>query len=680
MVVSQVVRRLGFVIGLVAIFQTTNAHAAPQGTLCVPEAFGVPGKSGPPQWLSGANVDPKLDDPRWVGSTLQAYPIHGSSAQAQFRALVKSNVLYVSFHTLVDPAGTGVGQQDWAYLALAQNETSPAKIVGVKMNSSTSSPDVQSGAGVTSAHYFQATSPTSAWTGEAAAWAEDVGVWRDASGAWAINFKVDLNSLGITTTPLRMWAGIVVQVTTGPPGYVTYSWPLGTTGAISAHGATPPPGIAGTPDTITNIDEWGEVHLGGGGACTNGVSLAWNQIGVVSGVNLGHTISTVSNNTFAARPTYNGSATPSSNRLAARFRIANWGSTTGQNWTNLDGYDAVQSNAVGRMERECVQGAAPGSDPPPCPTLGVGQQLHQCVLVTLGPGSNPGPSAITFLNDSVYRNMDFVNSSYFERDAEISIKGLAPLAGSTGVRDVYLYVHTKNMPEKAGGPLDAKALINALQAAESANAPLPPRRDEQRPETAQPSRPVRKEADSAGQKKVETANQEQQTITSAKTAAEFLSDVWPTYEVHVYYDMGRKRAFDEQNVLLELQPGLPFGYYVNHQGGLEGWLHQLAGIDATLEEIAPNFYKVKIPDQGSIKVVTRIEAVEPGRKPTLPQIGSKECPQCPTVPPVDKCTKCTCTCEVVGVKHSAGGLAWAGALALAFMVLRRRRQRGDLTN
>ncbi len=643
-------------------------QAQPEGTLCVPEAWGVPGKGGPPQWLTGTNVDPKLDDPRWVGSTSQLYPISGSSTQAEFRALVKSNVLYVSFHTLVDPAGTGAAQEDWVYLALAQNDASVAKIVGVKVNTTTDSDDVQSGGGVTSAHYFTAPSPTGAWVPDSVSdpkWAQDVGVWRKSSTEWAINFKVELGPLGIAASPMRMWGGIVVQATTGIPQYVTYSWPVGTTGAISASGGTPPPGLAGTPDTITDIDEWGEVNLGSGVACTDGVSLAWNQIGVVNGANLGHEIHTISNNTFAARPSYNGTATPAQNKIAARFRIANWGSTSGDNWTDLEGLTAVQSNPAGNMEKSCQQGAASGSDPPPCPELEVGQQKHQCMLVTLGPGTTPGASGVTFLNDSVYRNMEFVNSSYFERDAKINIKGLKPLATSKGLRDVYLYVRTKNMPAKTEQRLDPKVLAEAVRQAEIANLPPPLPNVEGVKGHVNVDRPA-----------VTTGASQQRKITTSKRPAEILSDAWPTYEVHVYYDTGKKRAFGKDKVLGLLQPGLPFGYYVNHAGGLEGWLHQLAGVGATLEQIEPNFYKVKVPDDGEVTVVTRIEAVEPGRPPTLPQIGQgKTCEDCPatpgpTVPPVERCR---CACRIIG-EQAPTPWSWLGAGSLGLIVLGARRR------
>lgn len=656
-----------------ATLLASSALAQPEGNLCVPTAWGVPGMNGAPEWWTGAPVvHTKLDDPRWVGATSQLYPDTGSTTQAQMRVLVESNRLHFSFHSLVDPQGSG--GEDWAYVALTQDETSPAKIVGIRINTTTISEDAQElGAGNYSIHYFDAATPTSNWGAPASTtWAENIAVWSLSADEWAINFTVDLADVGISGTSFRMWSGLVVHALSFPDGFVTYTWPVGTTGAISANGTTPPPGLAGTPDPIIDIDEWGAVSLGSGAGCTDGVSLAWDQIGVdTGGGSLSHEISEISNNTFAVRPTYHGVASGGANKIAARWRMANWGSTSGDNWTDVPNFQAVQSNATGNMDKTCSPGGGAGLDA--CPALEVGQQKHQCMLVNLLPGTTPGPQPITFLNDSVYRNMDFVGSSYFERDAEISIKGLEPLPGSNGWRDVYLYVRTRNMPAKAEGPLDPKALAEALRQARAANLPAPRPRNED----------VKRADGVAAERQpgvvVDPKGASERKITSSKSSAEVLSSVWPTYEVHVYYDTGKRRAFGKEKIMTQLQPGLPFGYYVNHHGGLEGWLHQLAGIGATLEEIAPKTYKVKIPDNGSIKVVTRIEAVEPGREPTLPQIGKPTEPgrpcnpdECPKAPPVENGTRCNC--KVVGNPAGGDSIPWTLAgLVGALFLLRRRR-------
>ena len=61
-------------------------------------------------------------------------------------------------------------------------------------------------------------------------------------------------------------------------------------------------------------------------------------------------------------------------------------------------------------------------------------------------GAAVGPG-LTFLNNSVFRNMEFTPASVVNQDAAISIAGLKAI--SNGPRDVYLYVQTVNMPSVA---------------------------------------------------------------------------------------------------------------------------------------------------------------------------------------------------------------------------------------
>ena len=90
---------------------------------------------------------------------------------------------------------------------------------------------------------------------------------------------------------------------------------------------------------------------------------------------------------------------------------------------------------------------------------------------------------------------------------------------------------------------------------------------------------------------------------------ERVASVYPTYEVHVYHDTGRTRT-EEGHSYKVLEPQAPFGYFVNHQGDLAGWKHELVGEGFVLEEISPNFYHAKIPDNGAVKVHTKITTCE----------------------------------------------------------------------
>ena len=82
----------------------------------------------------------------------------------------------------------------------------------------------------------------------------------------------------------------------------------------------------------------------------------------------------------------------------------------------------------------------------------------------------------------------------------------------------------------------------------------------------------------------------------------------PVYLVHVWHVTGQ--TFTDHNGATRkvLEPQTSFGYYLEHEGALFGWNHKLTG--PGLVEIAPNFYKISIPDNGTATVTTQIEARE----------------------------------------------------------------------
>src|SRR5205814_8949135 len=69
---------------------------------------------------------------------------------------------------------------------------------------------------------------------------------------------------------------------------------------------------------------------------------------------------------------------------------------------------------------------------------------HQCMLVEL-----ETDLSLTFVNNSIYRNMDIVQTmSPYRRMAQISVVGLKPIQSDVSTRDVFLYVETRNMPAR----------------------------------------------------------------------------------------------------------------------------------------------------------------------------------------------------------------------------------------
>lgn len=656
---------------LVSLF--SGPALADDKQLCVPPGYGVPGRDGPPEWLSGAAPDTNIDDPRWRGAAAQNYG-PGGSPHTRLRAVQSGTKLYLSFQVLVDGEASQL-PEDSVYIALAQNAGATHHLLRLQLTATTDTK--ANAAGVSVSHM---TWNGSSWAGAAPpAWATDAAAWlkvdpTDGSPEWAINVKIDYASLGLSG-PFKFWSGTAVELTSSPVvTYATYVWPLGTQGPWSS-------GAGGALNQDIPSTDWGDLQIGTA-ACSTGVSLTANNIGVKNGASLGSDISTTLGNTFAAWPTYSGVST-AAGKVRARFRIANWGSSN--EWTDVGpAFNSVDSDATGKIEKACVQGGAPA-----CPVPPSGHN-HQCMLVEL-----TSPNNVTFLNDSVYRNMDFVSNSFFERDAEISLKGLPPLPGSKGKRDVYLYVDTRNMPKTARGPLDEKALRGALEAAaeydrhvvnlvdpklalaQSSELLKKADRPASRAAAGKPREPR-----PAGEQVPSGRGPAPVVVRSSKTPQEILKDVWPTYEVHVYYDTGTDLQVGSKKGR-RLTPAPSFGFFVHHSGDLSGWLHQMVGLDAKLVEIAPHFYKIEVPDGGAVKLVNRIEGITPGRTPTLLQIGKGgggqpeqssppgPAPQCPKVEPGPR----GCACTVIGAASGGAGSAGAALLALLGFALRRRVRR-----
>jgi hypothetical protein len=228
--------------------------------------------------------------------------------------------------------------------------------------------------------------------------------------------------------------------------------------------------------------------------------------------------------------------------------------------------------------------------------------------------------------------MDFVNASSFERSAEISVRELPPIPSGGGNRDVYLYVKTLNMPDSVDGwkPPEIPPPV-----------PVPP-----------PSQP---DAGADGgiiiERPVPRARETNEPPRYRQTTYDRVASVYPTYEVHVYHDTGRTRT-EEGHTYKVLEPQAPFGYFVNHQGSLVGWKHALTGEGFVLEEISPNFYHAKIPDNGSIKVHTKIGTCE---KYLFGLIR--------------------CCCNIGARSEGASGGIFGGAALLLVAFARRRRDR-----
>ena len=278
-------------------------------------------------------------------------------------------------------------------------------------------------------------------------------------------------------------------------------------------------------------------------------------------------------NTFFARPTNHSDAAIPAGAITATFRLANWGSVPGdweanvpvdQLWSPIPGGTDVPTS--GPIPVGATADASSEShfswtvaDPDLSQFVSGARRSHQCMLVELKRAVSLG---VTFANSSVYRNMDVVSASRFERDALLSIKGLAP--APAGSRDVYLYIETRNMPARV--------------------------KDRRPSEVAKPPRNIEGMRVREGELQ-ETSGQE-----------------LPTYRAHVYHDSGKVLTIGG-TVRPVLGYQTSFGYQVTHQGEIEGWRHQING--PGLMRLASDWYRVNVANDGAVSVTTTIDAVEP---------------------------------------------------------------------
>jgi hypothetical protein len=265
--------------------------------------------------------------------------------------------------------------------------------------------------------------------------------------------------------------------------------------------------------------------------------------------------------------------------------------------------------------------------------------------------------------------MDFETSSLLAREATISIAGLEPIAGQTR-RNVYISVQTANMPSelKEAAELPRDAMARARVADASALVGANPRDagayDAGRHDNAADDNDAGVDNPDGGQ-----------APAPHQTSFERIASVWPTYQVHAYYEVSRGQ--DENGVEhVRLADSVPFGYFVDHEGKLWGWDHAISGLDgAELERIAPDYYHVKIPNDGSIDIMTWVLAKESKGQTVADSCDDPRCPNHRDDHDDDDGDHTvTCSCQLLGASSTAPlGIAALLPLLIGLVFWLRRR-------
>jgi hypothetical protein len=587
-------------------------------TVSIPSAGGVPGASGPPDWLSGgAGQNFRFDDPRWRGATKVDFAA-GAAHGIFFRAIHDNSgqeFIYITLRAgFVPEMNTS---RDFVYIGLQRHGTTDAIVIRIQAHDSSFSDagppsaaapiapftvqvNKSTGGGAFSGNIVS--NPT--WiNANARVWLQNNNtVPGDPNFRWGVQIRIPVSGAGGILnnsgpqlgTDFDMWYLIRGSVMGNPAILGEFRTDGNNTSAFDlTNGNYPLP---------TGI--WDEFLLTSGPASFGGVTMfgnGQNDLVVQNGLGTGTTIQNGALNTFIARPrNYRAAGNDiAAGDIAATFRIANWGSiATAAPWDLVDPaiITPVASTAV--IPTLAAAANPPATSPiaqPVVMNLPAGKSTHQCVLCTL---SSTGP-VMMFLQDSVFRNMNYDHASTLEREAEINTTGL-PKDDAPDPRDVYIAIEKVGMEQNTPGADEGTFLSGRIVRAMRRGGPI-----------ADKLKRAQGLLDQIG-RGAEGQNQRLEILINVLTEVglsdDELDQVFPTFRVHVYHDTGERIKEDgEEKPVLRAQTS--FGLYMYHEGAIEGWQTSIQG--AT--RISDNVYQMPVPKDGSAKIKVIVQAVDKGQ-------------------------------------------------------------------
>jgi hypothetical protein len=614
------------------------AAPAAMAQVCFPPAGGVPGAGGggPPDWWSagaapvGSTTSSFLDDPRWRGAASD-----DDLEYERFQVIVEhettQDYLVMSWEVNADATGAG----DDLYFGLWDDTSGAGNVYRLTRNTATQT--AVAGANFTTDNAYAGRIFKSAgalgsvtWSGTAAGPPYPLPTWltTDArvdvictsppSGGcdrWAFRVRAPIdptaNTADATPTGLKIsktgstygafhfWYEIQDNTSLGTVS--EYAMPSGLSTATESGGIPP----IQFPDP-TN---WKPAQIGSGSTCAGDILFSNTDVYVNS---VGSTTLNPTSNMFHATPLNN---VPTSTRasipdgaITAKFRIANWGSAgfNSPEWldtcTSTTGSTTVNSGS--NFDLSCTWSGfdacpyKPAGDP--CGAEAGTKDPHQCVLVDLGLPSG-SVDHFFFSPQSVFQNMNFDVNSKLVRHATIDIQGLGPAPGSGPNRDVYLYVHTRNMP----------ARIEPAPATPPATNDNGQDKGRGKPIVIAPARERFRflELPATGPIGTKDSARIQAAVQAGKLTLAQVEQLMPTYIVYVWTDSGKTvKTTSGPQKILQAQPS--FGLFLAHDGELQGWTHQLTAAGAI--QLAPNYFKISAPNNSKFGVTATIEPVGGG--------------------------------------------------------------------
>jgi len=645
---------------------------------CIPPANGVPWISEAPQWWDSTNTprafSSDLNDVRWALAVRREYQ-NGTGIDATFRAVYMNEggkpYLYLQWHVPNDPSldnktdGVFVGFQRiggtaYVFEVDAYAVSSPGHPPGNFQAGNPAATNVLQRSGTT---WVQGPATPTWLTESTRSWFKTLST-NPQTYEWAIAMRVPVNNSGadldggsalgggsgglnLAGASFRFFYGICSDQGQ-QTGASVMCWPRNSVPVLG-------PNLEN--DYGDPAVSWDMVQLGSGSTCGPGISLDNTDVGTTNndpktGLPAPNEIlvslTNPPTNHIYAHPYNNNVPSPNpipAHTIYATFRTANWGSqvpwsgqfatgatpwqeiTDGNPPPNMRNNDAaIAQGAKGNIAFDwtiSTQQAADWIGP------NATKWEHQCMLVTLSaPGQN-----IDFVNDSVYRNMDFVATSTFDRPFSISLEGLPRprtrlpwLPWPRPVTQVFVRVELTNMPRTVPAgrpfqPISVKKLFGVvpltLDHALTVLPDLPTRLPFPNLVPIEPIGFPRPEVPpSEIPEPIVVPTPEPIPKTPPPPTVNDLISHSTTIRYLPFYLTGRRIKIGGQIRPL-LTPLTSFGHFIEASHPVYGWDHALGG---AFTQVAPNVYKVGIQPGVRRQFFTRIVGYQKPPTKRLPPL------------------------------------------------------------
>lgn len=288
---------------------------------------------------------------------------------------------------------------------------------------------------------------------------------------------------------------------------------------------------------------------------------------------------------------------PAVSGITADIRMANWGleSSLGA-WSRPSGLQNPSppiSLAAGSNASPSTGTTVNQWDAAAVQTAGYASRRHQCMWVQLS-----GPGGVNFTEAARRRNMDFVNLSSHEDEAEISGAGYPPPPDGQAAHDFLLFTRCREMVVREIAERSKEIDPETLALLQAALANANP--DDRAPQDA----PM---------------------LRTAMSARAVRTAWWADHKVLLWITEGFRRTGRTLTIgtrtamVLDEDPGA-FGIVATHQGvgDLVGWSLSGPGLVA----YAPGITGIRVPPGGRVRLRVKLEAgreVRPGDQSDLPR-------------------------------------------------------------